>query len=96
MQWNSGDSTPYCPVQLLGSTSIDTVVAGNYIGLDVNGDTLGSDHVGMAIMMGAHDNTIGRNSIAYNGTARIAVVDLRAHVEGNRMLENSIQSNESV
>ncbi len=77
----------------IDNAAINTVVAGNYIGPDVHGDKLGNSFVGVAVMMGAHDNTVGRNTIAYNGIAGVAVVDLRAHVEGNRILENSIHSN---
>ena len=85
----------------IDNAAINTVVAGNYIGLDVDGAKLGNSHLGVAVMMGAHDNTIGRNTIAYNGThgqpgGGVVVVDLRAHVEGNRILENSIHSNEGL
>jgi hypothetical protein len=77
----------------IDNSAIDTVVAGNYIGLNVKGGALANGHVGVAVMMGAHDNTIGRNTIAHNKTAGVVAVDLRAHVEGNRFLENKIYSN---
>lgn len=49
-------------VNIFGSDTKFNVVAGNYIGTDINGDAMGNARHGVALRAGTSDNTIGGTS----------------------------------
>lgn len=79
-------------VLIRGSDTSDNVIVGNYIGTDPSGSEPLPNAVGIWILKGAHDNTVGGlgpgdgNLISANHTAGV-------HVEGSNTIGNTIRGN---
>ena len=78
-------------VALTGSSTYDSVVGENYIGVNENGSAIANSGSGVHIDSGARDNTIEHNTIANNTGDGVTVVDSSS--TGNTVWENSIYSN---
>jgi streptogramin lyase len=83
-------------ILITDTSATNNVVAGNYIGTDVNGAlNLGNNGNGVAVVAGAHDNTIGGmadgagNVIAFNGNDGV-LIDTGT---GNGISQNSMFAN---
>ncbi len=79
-------------IRIQGAGSFNNTIRGNTIGLDINGDTMPGNAIGIVIRQGAANNSIGGlnagdgNTIADNGGFGILI-------EGGTTIANSIRQN---